>query len=1839
MAERDTGLLAPKTISDKATAFAREMRREEDTNYDETDNKYDAIRHIGGVLALYAQYPDTASDIITGGKEYLDEYLLGGDETSVEMDRHNNEIARKLYQMMPEEQANKLTTEQALRIAKEYVEGWETSPEGKNPMDLPDSMRPQVIYGKTKEPEMSEDEGPLYRKGADGTWELKEQPAKMDAGGLMAADGVDIFDYNLPNENPFIESSSDTSIGEAKEYDKYIPEAPKDFDPETILQEIFPYNIEDYEQKYPAEETPESQYSSEEVNAMDKELDQAFADFENSKGSAADRDAYRKRVQKIYTANPDLFKSQFQDKNTDQLIEMYNELDFSDEEVPFDDEIAEVAKYRATVPFGSEDDDKLGGGAIFDLSIGRKGTVAGKSRRYDDGVSEVFTPGGADKDYRDNILRHEGLHSLTEHESVRELLKVYPNELLVRAYDVLRGVASGNNEWAEEALKFIKKAYRGKYGKSDIKLILSKLMPLLKEKVAEMNAGGLMLAPGGAVAKAVKSVVAPTAVAMGLSTPEEAEAAYIPLKAFKEGTDIAKRKFDEVTKLIDEGIDDSPGGELYQRTGAYRAEDGEIKVDVAELKARDLEMAEAIGKFSQDAEFFIKNKKKTRQEIRSKISDYLPANSPIFENFPELRDVTVVLRRGKKTNNPRTDETNVYGAFYPTSKEMHILFSTEADLDPSNLRDPVKAFNTLVHEFQHHIQDVKGATSNGFNTLQTGVFATKMKDEIPRLRKLIIDEPNNEKAKAQLKQYTDLLKSAKVDIDSFLTGNYADKFKKNIDSYLTSYAIYVRDLGEAEARSSGRKAFLTEADPTRKEMGVFYPATTDDPGTLEAIKIGSEKQLPQEQILVRRYPGERYKEAHLDFVDPDTKQRVPPKLAVAGTTATGLAAATPSEAFVGSLGFEDPTPSASLIGDERLKDISLEQQVLLDQLAPKTKPYDLITSIPGVDIAALLSDLTYEAGEATKMEPGEEQPEAVDEFSAMEKDLAGGLQDDEYNKTEMRQGGGLETEAGKKMEEEGEKKLKLDREKADLNNDGELSSYEKARGEAVQKSMAEMNEGGMMSDPFAPFQVVIGIDKESGNNIPAGSKPEEVRDDIPAMLSEGEYVMPADVVRYHGLKTMEALRCEAKEALGLMAHHDRIAMVDEETKEPIKNERKEIDYDIEEKDKPEVEEAEYEVVEAAKGADIQTTDEEGVEPLPAATYYRYETRWDSTKNRYRRVPIDPLTGEVVTEEAFDPSRGSRYGLPQVLGGQPVQCPEGYEYDEEKGVCMPISTEEQITGPTQQADTSDGGDGFDQGLATTPTGPTSLKDYASYQVADFLGPNRDLVTPEQALDRMTTPTDVELPTGLAALSPIAQVTSRIGRFADAVGAQRAALQREDLIEATAKDIAEGKIDVGRLAQTYDFTFDPDTASFEKSNPTRVSEITDVDGKAVVTGTNYVGASGKVYGDDYFEDDAAIRDIFGEDIPMATPSYKGMGISPSGIPLSLELNYGTPNYSPATTPSFASTYDFGPISPLMGPTQGSLGIQATPSRSFEAPSMVGVDTSPNAAVGPGTSVTNAGLASAINDIQAGNPNVDPSNVSVTGVDSSGNVNIDINGDGKADRRVSQDPATGRTTSYNFNIDRTNDVDTGAIGYTGGITPGDAPITGAGGFSYDIDTVTAGVGIPDTTPTSTTPATTGGDSSGGGGFGEGVSGAGAGGFGGDDDTTVSTGGTDDFDTMTFDDVKDDPDWGGGNDSDSDSGGGCFITTATLQVLGIDSDDNDILNAFRSFRDEYMGGKEGEASEYYEIAPKIVEAIDGNKEEYARIWDAYLEKAYNLIQVADYDSTYAIYKTMVTDLKEKYL
>lgn len=83
------------------------------------------------------------------------------------------------------------------------------------------------------------------------------------------------------------------------------------------------------------------------------------------------------------------------------------------------------------------------------------------------------------------------------------------------------------------------------------------------------------------------------------------------------------------------------------------------------------------------------------------------------------------------------------------------------------------------------------------------------------------------------------------------------------------------------------------------------------------------------------------------------------------------------------------------------------------------------------------------------------------------------------------------------------------------------------------QNTTKMAKGGMMQDGGL-LQEGGTVDPESGNDVPVGANQEEVRDDIPAKLSEGEFVFPADVVRFIGLERLMKMRQAAKEGLAKM---------------------------------------------------------------------------------------------------------------------------------------------------------------------------------------------------------------------------------------------------------------------------------------------------------------------------------------------------------------------------------------------------------------------------------------------------------------------------------------------------------------------------------------------------------------------------------------------------------------------------------------------------------------------------------------------------------------------------------
>ena len=108
-----------------------------------------------------------------------------------------------------------------------------------------------------------------------------------------------------------------------------------------------------------------------------------------------------------------------------------------------------------------------------------------------------------------------------------------------------------------------------------------------------------------------------------------------------------------------------------------------------------------------------------------------------------------------------------------------------------------------------------------------------------------------------------------------------------------------------------------------------------------------------------------------------------------------------------------------------------------------------------------------------------------------------------------------------------------------LEQAGDGKALEANKG-GMPKQMEMFSDGGLKDEGGT-------IDPVSGNDVPPGATQEEVRDDIPAKLSEGEFVFPADVVRFIGLEKLMAMRQKAKAGLKRMEEMGQMGNADEAT--------------------------------------------------------------------------------------------------------------------------------------------------------------------------------------------------------------------------------------------------------------------------------------------------------------------------------------------------------------------------------------------------------------------------------------------------------------------------------------------------------------------------------------------------------------------------------------------------------------------------------------------------------------------------------------------------------------------
>jgi len=178
----------------------------------------------------------------------------------------------------------------------------------------------------------------------------------------------------------------------------------------------------------------------------------------------------------------------------------------------------------------------------------------------------------------------------------------------------------------------------------------------------------------------------------------------------------------------------------------------------------------------------------------------------------------------------------------------------------------------------------------------------------------------------------------------------------------------------------------------------------------------------------------------------------------------------------------------------------------------------------------------------------------------------------------------------------------------------EMKRIGKAKGGNISGQMEMFEDGGLKDEGNT-------VDPISGNDVPPGSTQEEVRDDIPAQLSEGEFVFPADVVRYIGLEKLMMMRQEAKQGLKAMEDMGQMGNSDEATMpDDLPFDMTDLDMDEDEEyNSDEKEMAEGGVIHAATGFAGTTTATQQLGSR-ASNFGNTATRTQPTK-KYTPPPI------------------------------------------------------------------------------------------------------------------------------------------------------------------------------------------------------------------------------------------------------------------------------------------------------------------------------------------------------------------------------------------------------------------------------------------------------------------------------------------------------------------------------------------------------------------------------------------------------------------------------------------
>jgi hypothetical protein len=300
--------------------------------------------------------------------------------------------------------------------------------------------------------------------------------------------------------------------------------------------------------------------------------------------------------------------------------------------------------------------------------------------------------------------------------------------------------------------------------------------------------------------------------------------------------------------------------------------------------------------------------------------------------------------------------------------------------------------------------------------------------------------------------------------------------------------------------------------------------------------------------------------------------------------------------------------------------------------------------------------------------------------------------------------------------------------------------------EPVERGFDEgglMDEGGM-------------VDEVSGNDVPPGSLRTEVRDDIPAQLSEGEFVFPADVVRYIGLENLMRMRQEAKQGLAQMEAMGQMGNSEEATvQDDLPFDMYDLDIEDENEYNTQQEFARGGVVYAQQGTFVNPDPQSGVYYQPPAPI---TTGIAQTPVVAASAPAATMGGYKPPQQAFTPVRTPQEITPTFQGvvgfgpegveyetvtyvneagqtlvlkknkqtgqlldmaGNPATIPEGYKLQGAEDAASPVTTETStVTGQ------GDGGDRQDYGGGTSLLTGEKIAGYSPEEIKTGVAAAKD-----------------------------------------------------------------------------------------------------------------------------------------------------------------------------------------------------------------------------------------------------------------------------------------------------------------------------------------------------------------------------------------------------------------------------------------------------------------------------------------------------------------------------------